>query len=174
MEMQTDTAMTLPLGTKVIQLEGASTPDVVLNRDEEQLLDLRQGVRDLGIMGMILSHKGRLIATNQRIIYFKKKTKDFEIQQMNISHAGFVSLGYKLGAIAALCGTLIVLAGGAVILQGQFLMGLLLFLLGVVTLLLSRKRSLVVSGSGEKIIFASKSINSSELAKVVLVISANS
>ena len=166
MEIQTD--------TKVIQLEGASTPDVVLNRDEEQLLDLRQGVRDLGIMGMILSHKGRLIATNQRIIYFKKKTKDFEIQQMNIRHAGFVSLGYKLGAIKALCGALIVLVGGRVILEGEFLMGLLLFLLGVITLLLSRQRSLVVSGSGEKIIFASKSINSSELAKVALVISANS
>ena len=166
MEIQSD--------TKVIQLEGASTPDVVLNRNEEHLLDLRQGFRDLGIVGKILSHKGRMIATNQRIIYFKKKTKDFEIQQMNIGHAGFVSLGYKLNAIAALLGTFFVLAGGSVILQGEFLMGLLTFLLGVLVFLFSRQRSLVVSGSGEKIIFASKSINSSELAKVALLISANS
>ena len=60
MEIQSD--------TKVIQLEGASTPDVVLNRNEEHLLDLRQGFRDLGIVGKILSHKGRMIATNQSII----------------------------------------------------------------------------------------------------------
>ncbi|MDG1071679.1 MAG: hypothetical protein P8P32_08715 [Akkermansiaceae bacterium] len=161
-------------GTNIIQLEGASTPDVVLNKGEEHLLDLRQGVRDLGIMGMILSHKGRLIATNKRIIYFKKKTKDFEIQQMNIRHSGFVSLGYKLNGIAALVGTLAVLLGGAVILQGEVLMGLLFFLLGVLVLLFSRQRSLVVSGSGGQIIFASKSVNSSELAKVALVVSANS
>ena len=160
--------------TNIIQLEGASTPDVVLNEGEEHLLDLRQGVRDLGIVGMILSHKGRLIATNKRIIYFKKKTKDFEIQQMSIRHSGFVSLGYKLNGIAVLLGTLVVLLGGSVILQGEFLMGLLFFLFGALALLFSRQRSLVVAGSGGQIIFASKSINSSELAKVALVVSANS
>ena len=93
---------------------------------------------------------------------------------MNIRHSGFVSLGYKLNGIAALVGTLAVLLGGAVILQGEVLMGLLFFLLGVLVLLFSRQRSLVVSGSGGQIIFASKSVNSSELAKVALVVSANS
>ncbi|MDA7522655.1 hypothetical protein N8577_04170 [Akkermansiaceae bacterium] len=159
----------------VIELEGASTPDIVLNNDEQFLLNFSQGVRDLGIIGKVLSHTGRLITTNQRIIYFKKKTKDFEIQQMNIGHAGYVSLGYQLRFVSLLIAAFIFLVGlVAIAYAGEIFLGLLLIVIGGIILLFARTRSLVISGSGEKIVFDSKSITSSELAQVILAISANS
>ena len=59
----------------IIQLEGANTPDIILNKDEVVLMDVSQGFRDLGLAGLLLKHKGRLITTNQRAIYFKKKNQ---------------------------------------------------------------------------------------------------
>ncbi len=93
---------------------------------------------------------------------------------MNIRHAGFVSLGYLLNFRVVLIAALLVLLGLFTMFQEDVILGLVLSLVGAISLLFARKRSLVISGSGEKINFVTKSIDSSELAKVVLVISSNS
>ncbi|MBT5231305.1 MAG: hypothetical protein HOM11_13640 [Methylococcales bacterium] len=157
----------------IIQLEGANTPDIILNKDEVVLMDVSQGFRDLGLAGLLLKHKGRLITTNQRAIYFKKKTKDFEIEQMNMHHVGYVRMGYNLNMRQFVSGLTFLAAGIASFAQ-VFLLGLVLVIIGVAIMYTSRIQGLILSGSGEKIAFATKTIPAEELSKIITIVSANS
>ena len=159
---------------KIIQLEGASTPDVLLNDKEEVLMDISQGFRDLGLAGLILRHKGRLIVTNQRAIYFKKKTKDFEIEQMNIRHAGYVSMGYNLNAKQFVAGLAMAIGSVPLFGQNQGMLAIILLVLGLIIIFTARVQGLSLSGSGEKIVFSTKSVPAKELSKIITIVSANS
>lgn len=156
-----------------ITLEGNKTPNIILNDGEEVLLDVSQGIRDLGLAGWIFRHKGRLIATNQRAIYFKKKTKDYEIQQMNMRHAGYIKTGYNLQFKQFLSGIVFLLMGiGAM--QQIVGLGVALLIIGAVVAYTARIQGLVLSGSGDNIVFASKSIAPEELSKIITIVAANS
>jgi len=157
----------------LIKLEGSDTPDIMLNDGETILMDVSQGFRDLGLSGLIFRHKGRLITTNQRAIYFKKKTKDYEIEQLNMHHAGYVKMGYNLEFKQFMFGFLLVLSSIGVFAQ-SIILGLLLLIVGLFIIYTSRIQGLVLSGSGAKITFASKSIPASELTKIITIVSANS
>ena len=157
----------------VVKLEGSDTPDILLNDGETVLMDVSQGFRDLGLPGLIFRHKGRLITTNQRAIYFKKKTKDYEIEQLNMHHAGYVKMGYSIEFKQFAFGLMLLLSSLWIFAQ-SIMFGLVLLVLGLAVMLTARVQGLVLSGSGEKIIFASKSIPASEFAKIITIVSANS
>lgn len=159
--------------SNVIELEGSDTPDILLNDGEKVLMDVSQGFRDLGLAGMFLRHKGRLITTNQRAIYFKKKTKDFSIEQMNIRHAGYIKVGYNIDIKQFFIGALLVIVALGVF-SATIVLGLVLLALGAAIMFTARVQGLMLSGSGEKIIFASKSIPSGELSKIIAIVAANS
>lgn len=159
--------------SNVIKLEGSDTPDILLNDEETVLMDVSQGVRDLGLVGLIFKHKGRLVTTNQRAIYFKKKTKDYEIQQLNMHHAGYVKMGYNIDAKQFVFG-LMLLLGSFGIFPETIILGLIMLVAGLLVMYTARVQGLILSGSGEKITFASKSIPASELAKIITIVSANS
>ncbi len=159
-------------GGSLIKLEGNSTPNLLLSSDEQVLLDLSQGWRDLGILAKIFGHKGRFIATNKRAIYFKKKTKDYDIRQMRMSHAGSVHMGHSLQFMQFLFG-LILIGGGIVSMvapQGDLIGGLIMFLIGGFMMWTARVQGLTLSGSGDKIVFATKSVPQQELSKILTVI----
>ena len=160
------------MSDKVITLEGSDTPDIPLHEGEEVLMDVSQGFRDLGIKGMIFKHKGRLIATNQKIVYFKKLTKDYEIEQMKMEHAGYVKMGYNVAAIQMIIGVLM-LVGSLGLMGESVFMGLIGLVISVIVIYTARVQGLKISGSGESIDFSSKSIPASELSKILTIISAN-
>jgi hypothetical protein len=159
---------------KVIQLEGSDTPDILLNDKEEVLMDLSQGFRDLGLAGLILRHKGRLIATNQRAIYFKKKTKDYEIEQMNMRHAGYVSMGYNLQSRQFVVGLAVIIGSISLFAQNEAIIAIILLILGLVMIFTARIQGLTLSGSGKNIVFSTKSVPAKELSKIITIVSANS
>jgi len=161
------------MANKAITLEGNKTPNILLNDNEEVLLDVSQGIRDLGLSGLLFRHKGRLIATNQRAIYFKKKTKDYEIQQMNMKHAGYMKMGYNIEFKQFLSGIAFLFFGIAAF-QESIAFGAVLLLIGAVIAYTSRVQGLVLSGSGDNIVFASKSIAAEELSKIITIVSSNS
>lgn len=158
-----------------IRLEGKGTPDILLNPDEVVLLDLSQGIRDLGLMGSFFRHKGRLIATNQRAVYFRKKTRDFEIKQLNMRHAGFVSVGYNIQARQLVAGLVFIAGSVPLFASGDLaILGAILALVGLVVVLTARIQGLLLSGSGEKIVFSTKSVPAREISKILTVVSSNS
>lgn len=162
------------LDEKTIQLEGSGTPNILLKNGEAVLMDISQGFRDLGLVGLILRHKGRLIVTNQRIIYFKKKTKDYEIEQMNMKHAGYVSMGYNLRFVQLIIGLILAFTAVTLFAQGQGASGVISLIFGLVLLFTARIQGLSVSGSGGKIIFFTQSTPARELSKIITIVSANS
>jgi hypothetical protein len=160
--------------TNIIKLEGTSTPDILLSENEEVLMDISQGFRDLGLMGMILRHKGRLIVTNKRAVYLKKKTKDFEISQLNMMHSGYVGLGHDFKIRQFIVGiSLLLTAISTFVTYGESL-GTVILLFSLFVLLTSRVQGLVLSGSGEKIHFVSKSVSKEEMSKILTATIANS
>ena len=161
------------MSERVITLEGSDTPDIPLHEGEEVLMDISQGFRDLGLMGMIFKHKGRLIATNQKIIYFKKKTKDYEIEQMKMEHAGYVKMGYSVSVVQMIIGVVMLVGSLSFLANGGWFEGLVSLIVSLAIIYTARVQGLKISGSGESIIFSSKSIPSRELSKILTVISAN-
>ncbi len=173
----------------VITLEGPATPNLPLNPGESILLDISQGFRDLGLAGLILRHKGRLIVTTHRAIAFKKKTKDFDILQLNMRHAGFISLSHRLNFLPFLGGIgLILLAIFGLYMTGEMalsgysygseaplpIVSLVMLIAGLIVIFFSKVQALVLSGSGEKIFFRTKSVSADVLARVLTAVSANS
>jgi hypothetical protein len=167
----------MELEKNVIELEGASSPDIHLMDEESVLLDVSQGFRDLGLVGLILRHKGRLIVTTKRIIYFKKKTKDFEIEQLNISHSGYISLGFNFNFKQMLIGALLGALSIFLFVSGNgetIIPGIVALIIGLFIILTARLQCVSFFGSGNKIIFASKAISIEKLAKAITIVSANS
>jgi hypothetical protein len=172
-EIKKKAAATQPIKQQKIILEGNHTPDLPLNKDEEVLMDVSQGLRDLGLIGKLFGHKGRLIVTNQRSIYFKKKTKDYDIEQMNMHHTGYVKMGYNLNFTLFIMGLSILLMSLGLY-QSTVMGGLIVTLIGILVIYFSRRQGLVLSGSGSKIVFVSTSIPAAELSKIITICSANS
>jgi len=160
-----------------ITLEGEATPDLPLNHGEQVLLDMHQGVRDLGLAGMLLRHKGRLILTNQRTIFYQRKTRDFSIEQINMRHTGAISMirqkNYTqlgLGVFSIFLPIYLMSSG----LPINTLITLVFVLTGILLIVLSKVQTLVFSGSGEKILFKSKSVTSDMLSKALTAVNSNS
>jgi len=158
----------------IVQLEGSNTPDLFLNEGEEVLMDLSQGFRDLGLSGFLFRHKGRLIVTNQRAIYFKKKTKDYRIEQLNIRHAGYVSMGYNLKLRQLVLGLVMAIGSVPLFGQNQLTPAIILLILGLIVIFTARIQGLTLSGSDETIVFSTKSVSAKELSKIITIVSANS
>lgn len=163
-----------------IKLEGTNTPDILLNSNEVVLMDVSQGIRDLGLAGIFLRHKGRLIVTNQRAIFFKKKTKDHEIEQLNINHIGYLKFGHDLNFRQLITGTILIILSTFTLIASlslggiAILLSLILMMTGLAISFTSRIQGITLSGSGDKIFFASKSVPSTEITKVITIVAANS
>tara|TARA_B100000902_G_C27250869_1_gene885193 strand:- start:541 stop:1104 length:564 start_codon:yes stop_codon:yes gene_type:complete len=161
----------------VIALEGEATPDLPLNHGEQVLLDMHQGVRDLGLSGILLRHKGRLILTNQRTIFYQRKTRDFSIEQINMRHTGAISMirqkNYTqlgLGLFSIFLPFFMMSSEIGI----NPIITLVFVLAGILLIVLSKVQTLVFSGSGEKILFKSKSITSDMLSKALTAVNSNS
>jgi hypothetical protein len=169
---------TSPRSGNIISLEGVSTPDLPLNSDEVILLDIPQGFWDLGLAGLILRHKGRLIVTNQRSICFRRKTKDFSIEQINMRHTGAISMVRQRNYTQLGLGAFFLLLPIILFANGVPSMGplatLVSMLAGILLIFLSSMKSLVLSGSGEKIVFNIRQVPSNVLSKVLTAVNANS
>lgn len=126
---------------------------------------------------MILRHKGRLIVTNQRSICFRRKTKDFSIEQINMRHTGAISMVRQRNYTQAGLGILFLylpIQLFASELPMNPLLTLLMILGGILLIFLSSMKSLVLSGSGEKIVFNIRQVPSNVLSKVLTAVNANS
>lgn len=157
---------------RLLVLEGDSTPDLIMRPDEKVLMDLSQGWRDLGLWAKIVGHKGRLIVTNRRVIYFKKKTKDYEIQQLGLSNTGFVTMGYSLQFVRFLIGLFLILGGIGSMIAAELVVGAIGMVIGGLIVFTSRIQGLRLAGSGGQIVFATKSIPHKELSRILTVVSA--
>ena len=162
----------------IIALEGEATPDLPLDYGEEVLLDIHQGVRDLGLSGMLLRHKGRLILTNQRTIFYQRKTRDFSIEQINMRHTGAISMIRQKNYTQLGLGLFLIFLPFLMTLEPQISMSPLITLFfviaGILLMVLSKVQTLVFSGSGEKILFKSKSVTSDMLSKALTAVNSNS
>jgi len=158
------------ISPKVIALEGKSSPDLPLAKGELILLDVSQGWRDLGLVAKICSHKGRLIITNRRAVIFRKKTKDYDIEQLRLTHAGYVSMGHRLHMIKFTSGLFMAVMGVSIMISGQVSAGAVPVLAGVVGMFTARRQGLRILGSGGAMVFDTKSVKHAELAKVLTVI----
>ena len=162
----------------IIALEGEATPDLPLDYGEEVLLDIHQGVRDLGLSGMLLQHKGRLILTNQRTIFYQRKTRDFSIEQINMRHTGAISMIRQKNYTQLGLGLFLIFLPFLMTLEPQISMSPLITLFfviaGILLVVLSKVQTLVFSGSGEKILFKSKSVTSDMLSKALTAVNSNS
>ena len=161
-----------------IALEGEATPDLPLNHGEQVLLDMHQGVRDLGLAGMLIRDKGRLILTNQRTIFYQRKTRDFSIEQINMRHTGAISMIRQKNYTQLGLGVFSIFLPFSLMASEQLpsnpLITLVFVLAGILLIVLSKVQTLVFSGSGEKILFKSKSVTSDMLSKALTAVNSNS
>jgi len=157
-----------------IKLEGKSSPDLPLAKGEVILLDVAQGWRDLGLAGSIFRHKGRLIVTNRRAVVFRKKTKDYDIEQLRLTHAGYVGMGFRLEMIKFMTAMVLIVFGVAAMAGGEMAGGGIFVLAGAIGIFTARRQGLRILGSGGKLLFDTKSVPHTELAKVLTVINAGS
>lgn len=153
----------------VIALEGKGSPDLPLAKGEFVLLDVSQGWRDLGLFAKLARHKGRLIVTNRRAIVFMKKTRDYEIQQMRLTHAGFLKMGHRL-MMLKLLSAISVIIGGIALVPTVPVPGLIVVAFGVLGLFTARRQGISIFGSGGNLLFDTKSVSHMELSKVLTVL----
>jgi len=153
----------------VIALEGKGSPDLPLAKGEFVLLDVSQGWRDLGLFAKLARHKGRLIVTNRRALVFVKKTRDYDVEQMRISHAGYIKMGHRLG-MKQLITALTLLFSGIAIAPQSMAVGVGISVFALLMLFMSRTQSISILGSGGKLHFDTRSVSHMELAKVLTVL----
>ncbi|ASJ72239.1 hypothetical protein [Granulosicoccus antarcticus] len=153
----------------VIALEGKGSPDLPLAKGEFVLLDVSQGWRDLGLLAKLARHKGRLIVTNRRALVFTKKTRDYEIQQMRLTHAGYLKMGHRL-MMLKLLGAITVIVAGIALMPTQAVAGLVVVAFGVIGLFTARRQGISIFGSGGNLVFDTKSVSHMELSKVLTVL----
>lgn len=156
-----------------LRLPGRDTPALILREDERVIVMLEQHALDMCFLNILLGHRERLLATNRRVVHFKKRIRTFDLTQVRLRDAGFVGLSYQFGFLQALYGVLVMLGAAS----GLYFVGtdgplfaLLFpcgfFVFGALLVALSRRRHLVVSASGGSIRFRTHTISNQALAQL--------
>ena len=160
------------MANQIIELPGKGTPNIQLQENEELLMDVSQGVRDLGLVPKILGHKGRLIVTNKRAVLLEKKTKDYTVSQLKLSLTSLVRTSHEYMAKQMITGVLLLIAGIFIGVQAHSLVVIIVAgLIGLALILTAKRQGLSLSSAAGSIFFASISTPKEELTKILTIVS---
>lgn len=166
---------------QVIELPGKGTPNIIMGESEELLMDISQGVRDLGLIPKILGHKGRLIVTNKRAILLEKKTKDYNVSQIKLALTSLVTTAHEFMA-KQFIGGLVSIIGGIVLSVimsnnrmggASWIPGIIGVIIGLVMIFTCKRQGLSLNSAGGSIFFASMSVPKEQLSKILTIVALN-
>lgn len=166
---------------KVIELPGKGTPNLILGENEEVLMDVSQGVRDLGLMGKMMGHKGRLVVTNKRATLIEKKTKDYTVSQIKLALTSLVTTAHELMAVQLIVGIIFVVGGVllTIVMANERMGGasaipvVIGAIIGLFLIFTAKRQGLTLNSSGGSIFFASKSVPKEKLSQILTIVAAN-
>ncbi len=112
----TDAAAHLRFGSRII-------PDLDLLPHEIIIARYDATPSELGLMGIVFSHRRRLVLTDRRLIVYDKRLLDSRLDAVRLSRISAVRLGVRIDPVRTVLGLLLGLTGSGLLLASGFSIG---------------------------------------------------
>lgn len=128
-----------------VTFEGGLVPSPKLLEGEEVLGSFEAGFWDIGLIGVLLRHKERLVVTTNRLFQFSRRLTSANLKSLELSKVESIYVGSKFKIVQSFIGIIFLLAAIFVPRGLPWWGRLMAILIGAIILFTARKKVLEVS-----------------------------